>query len=638
MANKIKRRLAALPLKDVDITGGFWAPFMRRNREVTLPAEYEHLKQSGHLDLREWPELVTGTPRIYMHSDVAKWIEAASYSLVHNPDKAMERRIDKIVAGMADVQEEDGYLNAYYSLVEPGRRWTNLRDCHELYCAGHLMEAAVAYHSATAKTAFLDMMKRNADHIAKTFGRKRGQKRGYPGHEEIELALVRLSLAAGEDRYLELARYFIDERGRNPHYFDIEAAARNDKGAARGHGYYQAHLPVRKQDEAVGHAVRACYLYAGMADVAALTGDGELFAACRRLWESVTGRKMYVTGGIGSTAYGERFTADYDMPDDSAYAETCAAIALLFFAWRMLGIDPRSCYADVMERALYNGILSGISQDGAKFFYGNPLASYPGFDGNGTYVGPGYYYRRSEWFGCACCPPNIARLIASLGSYIYSLGRREIWIHLFAESSARMVMAGKPVVVSQHTDYPWDGDVTVSVDLQGEAAFRLALRIPGWCSRAGLKINGRRVDAPVKNGYAVIDREWRSGDCVKMELDMPVERVYADPLVRRAACRVALQRGPVVYCLEETDNGPALNSLRLPTGTRLTASYDKSLFDGAVVIEGEAVRTAGAAGGKLYGNCRPVETRGAHIRAVPYFLWANRNPGEMLVWLGEQRS
>jgi len=414
-------RMRSFGLENVAVDDRFWTPRQETNRLVTLPIEYRQCRKTGRLRAWKlnWRPGRGNPPHIFWDSDAAKWLEAVGYSLAARPDRKLERLADKVIDDIAAAQRPDGYLNIYYSVVEPDQRWTNLRDRHELYCAGHLMEAAVAYHQATGKRKLLDVLCRYADHIDATFGRSRGKKRGYPGHEEIELALVKLYHATGEKRYLKLAKYFVDERGRRPHYYDKEARARGDDRKKYWPGTYeynQSHLPVRRQSAVVGHAVRAFYLYAGMADVAAETHDGELLAACKRLWRDATRHKMYVTGGVGPSGRNEGFTRTYDLPNETAYAETCAAIALVFFAHRMLQIEADAHYADVMERALYNGTISGVSADGTRFFYTNPLAAAPPARAAGGKPEP----HRREWFGCACCPPNIARLIASLPQYVYS--------------------------------------------------------------------------------------------------------------------------------------------------------------------------------------------------------------------------
>ncbi len=638
---KTLRKLTPARLVDVEINDAFWTPRLDVNRDVTLPIQYGHCKRTGRLDAMKWTEGRGRMPHIFWDSDVGKWIEAAAYSLATCPDKALERKVDRVIDVLADGQCDDGYLNSFFTRVEPDKRWTNLRDCHELYCAGHLTEAAVAYYEATGKRKLLDVMCRYVDYIDSVFGPRRGQMKGYPGHEEIELALVKLYHVTGRQRYLALSKFFIDRRGATPHYYDREATARGDDPKTwhfTSYTYNQSHLPVREQKEVVGHAVRACYLYAGMADVAGETGDRTLLAACKRLWKNVTQRRMYIHGGIGPTCRNEGFTADYDLPNETAYAETCAAIALVFFAHRMVQIDPNAAYADVMERALYNNVLAGVSQDGKAFFYGNPLSAYPGVTPNRG-ARPGRdHYRRSAWFGCACCPPNLARMLASLGQYIYSSARNQAWVHLYAGGLAKLDVGPQTVMLETRTRYPWDGLVRVTVQPETPATFTLALRIPGWCRGARLTVNGKAVRlGPITvKGYAKVKRLWAKGDRVELVLPMPVERIEAHPKVRQDRGAVVLQRGPVVYCLEQVDNGPDLRGIVLPREAKLTARMDPKLFGGVGVITGKAVRyEAGKWTGGLY---RPAASkrRAAPIKAIPYFLWANRARGEMLVWIREQ--
>ncbi|MBM3189004.1 MAG: glycoside hydrolase family 127 protein, partial [Chloroflexi bacterium] len=440
--------------------------------------------------------------------------------------------------------------------------------------------------------------------------------------------------------------FFVDERGRQPHYFDLEARARSEVPDAyrwRPYDYCQAHLPVREQSTAEGHAVRAMYLYSGMADVAAETGDESLLAACRRLWRNVTERRMYATGGVGSSAHGERFTYDYDLPNDLAYAETCAAIGLVFWAHRMLQFEGDAAYADVMERALYNGVLSGVSLDGRQFFYGNPLEVDPTRHAQrpDLFRAPAVSAVRQEWFGCACCPPNIARLLASLGQYVYSQSESAAFVHLYVGGSAELSIGGKPIRLSQETRYPWEGRVSVAVQPERELALALCLRIPEWArgdlSRVSLTVNGEAVDVGgvLERGYARISRAWRPGETVVLDLPMSVQRVRAHPAVRANAGRVALQRGPLVYCLEEADNGPNLQAIALPRDAELRAAWEGDPLGGVVTITGEALRSDEAAwNGELYTPNDPKAKR-VSIKAVPYYAWANRTPGEMLVWLRE---
>lgn len=620
---------SAVPFTDVTIHDSFWAPRRRVNREKTLVHEYRQCKETGRIDAfrLDWQPGQEPVPHIFWDSDVAKWVEAVSYTLSTDPDPELARMVEEVAALIASAGQPDGYLNVHFTVVEPEKRWTNLRDWHELYCAGHLMEAAVAHYQATGSRTLLDALCRYADHIGTLFGTGPGQKRGYPGHEEIELALVKLYRATGERRYLELSRFFIDERGRQPHYFESEARARGED-PARFHGrsftYNQSHLPVREQSEVVGHAVRAMYLYCGMADLAGELGDASLRAACERLWENVTLRRLYLTGGIGPERSNEGFTFDYDLPNETAYAETCAGIGLIFWAHRLLQLTGDGRYADVMERALYNGAISGVSLDGERFFYENPLASV----GN---------HHRQEWFGCACCPPNIARLLASLGEYLYSRNETDLAVHLYVQGAARVPLGGQVVTLTQQTAYPWEGAVALTLALEQPARFGLRLRIPGWCRGARLSVNGAPLvmEGIVRDGYARLGREWQDGDRVELDLPMPVERVYAHPQVRQNAGRVALQRGPIVYCLEQTDHAEPIHRLLLPREAPLTARFAPELLGGVVVVTGEAQALADDGWeGALYQSTRP-STRPCRITAVPYCCWDNRAPGAMTVWLPE---
>ncbi|MBT3378843.1 MAG: glycoside hydrolase family 127 protein [Lentisphaerae bacterium] len=621
-----------IPLESTRITGGFWQARIDVNRDVTLPLQHRHCKDTGRLDAFAWEDGKPNQPHHFWESDCAKWIEAAAYSLVHNPDPELEAQVDAYAELLAESQCADGYLNSFYQRVRPNKRWTNLRDMHELYCAGHLMEGAVAYHEATGKRTLLDVLSRYADHIARMFGPEEGKRRGYPGHEEIELALVKLYHATGNVKHLALAAFFVNERGTQPHYFDDEAKARGDEPRTYHHGNYdytQAHLPVRRQKTAEGHSVRACYLYAGMASVAAETEDEELFAACRRIWDNITQRRMYIHGGIGSSRFGERFSFDYDLPNEDAYAETCAAIALVFFAHRMLQIEPDSRYADVMERALYNGVISGVSLDGKRFFYDNFLASHPPYQRFNGQKSP----ERQEWFGCACCPPNLARLLASLNGYLYTQTDDAIWTHLYGTSEVTTKLANTPVTLTQTTDYPWDGDVVVEVAPERPATFTIALRKPAWCHEATVTVKGETVEGPDESGYIALRREWQQGDRIVLTLAMPVERIEAHPSVRHDAGRVALQRGPILYCLEEADNGKDLYDVLLPTDAELTAATSGSPFEGVPIITGPAKRRDTATwSDQLY---RPAGTPlvETEITAIPYFLWANRGIGEMITWI-----
>jgi len=625
------RQLTPVPLADVSIDDAFWSPRIETNRRVSIPHSYRMLEKAGHIAALEqaWRPGDEPVPHIFWDSDVAKWLEAACHSLATRRDRKIEKWVEGVAGLLAAAQQRDGYLNTHYTPVEPQNRWSNLRDCHELYCAGHLMEAAVAHFNATGRRTLLDVMCRYADCIDGVFGRSKGKKRGYPGHEEIELGLVKLYRATGEKRYLRLSKYFVDERGRKPHYYDAEAKARGEDPAsywARTYDYCQADKPVREQAEAVGHAVRAMYLYSGMADVAAETGDADLLDACRRLWRSVVERKIYVTGGVGASHSGEAFGADYDLPNEEAYAETCAAIGLVFWAHRMLQINGDSQYADVMERALYNGFLAGVGLDGKHFFYVNPLAH------SGEPGPPRTTNRRQPWFGCACCPSNVVRLLASLGAYVYSATPNELYVHLYIGGEGRAVVAGQGITLRQATDLPRSGDVRLEVDAERPARFAICLRVPAWSANATVRINGKRAPFRVRKGYARLVRNWRPGDRIDLQLDMPIQTLHAHPAVLANAGRVALQRGPLVYCVEEVDHKLDVRTLALPADAKLKAAHRPKLLGGVTVLTGSALAPKAARADALYSAAR-APSRKVPMTAVPYYAWANRAPGSMAVWL-----
>ena len=624
-------------LRSVRFTDGFWAQRQQILRQRTLPSQYEKLVETNRLNGLDptWRPGDRTSRHIFWDSDIAKWTEAASCSLATHPDTQLEQQLSDVVDRLLALQGEDGYLNSWFQIVAPDERWSNLRDCHELYCAGHLMEAAVAHHEATGEDRFLRAMERYADYIADIFGREEGQKRGYPGHEETELALVRLAQATGNGRYLELARYFVDERGASePHYYDVEALARGEDPAKWRwqtpipYDYSQADRPVRELERATGHAVRAMYLYSGMTDLVARGADEALGLAVDRLWHNVVHTQMYVSGSVGASGEGEKFTNSYDLPSATSYCETCAAIGLVFWARRMADLYGIAEYADVMERALYNGVLCGLSLDGQRYFYVNPLASAGG-------------HHRQDWFGCACCPPNVARLLASLGEYAYAEGD-EAWVHLYAAGEAELEAGTTRLRLRIETDYPWSGQVRIEVSPDREAEAALNLRIPGWCSNAVLRVNGKTEEGPLHegrsgNGYACLRRVWQEGDVVELDLDMPVERVYAHPEVRMAAGHVCLQRGPVVYCVEQVDNDTIpLERLGLPRDANLHAIHEPALLGGVTVIEATGTRldTGDWRNEQLY-RTQPPRRESCAIRAIPYAMWDHREPGQMLVWLHE---
>ncbi len=605
---KSQRQLQPVPLTNVTIDDNFWSPRLRVNRERSIPHIYNKLKETGRLAAYklDWKPGMEHMPHQFWDSDVAKWIEAASYSLATHPDPMLEAMVDEVIVLLASAQQADSYLNPHFTVVEPQRRWKDLRNGHELYCAGHLIEAAVAHFQATGKRTLLDVVCRYVDHIEGVFGTEPGKKRGYCGHEEIELALVKLYHATGDQRYLQLSRYFIDERGREPHYFDQEGSA-----VIGGKEYHQAHLPVREQSEVVGHAVRAMYLYSAMADLAAETGDETLFEACKRLWQHLCSKRMFITGGIGSSMYNEGFTADYDLPNNTAYAETCAAIGLVLWSHRMLQLECDACYADVMERVLYNGVLSGVSQDGTTFFYENPLAS----AGN---------MRREEWFSCACCP---------LGQYIYSQNDTEAVVHLYIQGTGRLQTGGQQVTLRQETDYPWSGKNTIILELEHPANFTVKLRKPGWCSKVALQVNDKRLVVAEQKGYLTIEREWHDGDKIELNLSMHAQRIYAHPDITQDIGLVALQRGPLIYCLETADAPVPLHRVFLPKEVALLAHHEKKLLGGIMVLTASALLADAEGWGDMLYRPFDATVKPMKVRAIPYYAWCNRHPGEMCVWL-----
>lgn len=643
------------------ITSGFWRRFQRLDYERVIPYQWkalnDEIKDAPKSHSMENFRIAAGQSdgeydgMVFQDSDLAKWLEAAGYALEnaqHDPDfpadvrRSLEQWLREAVDLVAAAQQPDGYLDTYFTVKEPTKRWTNLREAHELYVAGHMIEAGIAVWRGTGDRKLLDVMIRFADYIATVFGPEPEKKHGYPGHQEIELALMKLYRATGEQRFLDLAKYFIDERGGDPNYFDVEASSPDFHeiwGFSRDHEYQQSHAPVREQSDAVGHSVRAMYQYIAMADLAQETGDQALAAACRRLWESTTERRMYVTGGIGSTRHGERFTTDYDLPNDSAYAETCAAIGLFIFANRMAQLDNDASYVDVAERVLYNGVISGLSLDGEHYFYVNPLEVVPEVcDTNGTYAH--VKYRRQSWYGCACCPPNVARILASLGDYTTRVAGATLYVDLFVNSRISAELDSGTLSLELAGNYPWDGDVSLTVTEAPSQAVQLAVRLPGWCDQPSLRINGEQVDLEQvsRKGYAVIERVWSRGDQIELELPMPVRLVTADPRVRADYGRIAIQRGPLVYCLEEADNGPNLHAVSLAADPAFDVSYDETLLGGVNVI---TARGRGlpdhSSNPELYNATgetpAPTERK---LTFVPYYSWANREAGEMIVWVRQE--
>ncbi len=626
-------------ISNVKVNDGFWGEYIRINKETAIPYQWSALNDTvagaqinsaiKNLEIAAGIKDGEFSGMIFQDSDIAKWLEAVGYLLSDYSDPELEQKADYVIDLMEKAQQPDGYLNTYFILKnEP--RFANLKDQHELYCLGHLIEGAVAYYEATGKRKIIDIVCRYADLVDSMFGTDDGKIKGYPGHQEIELALYKLWEVTGNERYAKLAAYFINERGTEPSFFmqEWEKRCKTDPAAAAREpslAYHQAHKPVRQQTEAVGHAVRAVYMYAGMADTARYTGDKTLLDACKVLFDNIVQKNMYVTAGIGQTHIREAFTFDYDLPNDTAYNETCASIALVFFAERMLMAEKDGKYADVIETAIYNGTISGMSLDGRRYFYVNALSVNP----KASELNPDKLHvksTRQQWFRCACCPPNLARLIASIGKYIYSYSDNTLYVHQYINSETDFC-GGK---LTQTSNYPWDGSIAINVS--SEEAFTLALRIPGWCKNARIIVNNKPcTDAPV-NGYVYIKNF--AGGTITLSLEMEVEILRTNKNVAANAGKVCLKRGPVVYCLEEKDNGAHLHNLILDVTKKPEAVYDDTFLNGAVIIKAGGWRETSDVGSLYYSiESSPDEISDTELLFVPYYLWGNRGEGEMEVWV-----
>jgi DUF1680 family protein len=620
---------------DVQINDTFWKPRMEINRTVTIPHAFKKCEETGRLDnfaiaggLKE-----AGQKGIFPFddTDVYKTLEGASYSLMLHPDPQLEAYLDSVITLIATAQEDDGYLyTARTNSAEQLKnwfgenRWEKIRGSHELYNLGHLYEAAFAHFYATGKRNLLDIALKSADLIDRTFGH--GKLQAPPGHQVIEMGLVKLYRVTGKDKYLNLAKFFLDVRGKSLNGRELWGE------------YNQDHKPVVEQDDAVGHAVRASYMYASMADVAALTGDASYTNAIDRLWQNVVGKKLYIIGGIGATGAGEAFGKNYELPNMSAYNETCAAIGNVFWNHRLFLLHGDAKYIDVLERTLYNGLISGISLDGKLFFYPNPLAS----------VGQ---HARSPWFDCACCPGNVTRFMASVPGYIYAHRENEIFVNLFIANEAMIELKDRVVKIVQETNYPWDGSVKITVTPEfANDKFSIFIRIPGWAQNQPvpsdlyrflditnehpiLKVNNEPIPFRLNNGYAEINKKWKGGDVIQLQLPMPMRRIVAHNSVKADLGKVALQRGPIVFCAEWPDNkdGHVLN-LFLPDSVDLTSEFQNDLLNGVRIIKGKALAY------KMGETDATLEKTEQDLMAIPYYAWAHRGKGEMTVWLAREES
>ena len=674
-----------LDLKEVRITDGFWHTAQETVRREVIPYQWEALndrvegavpsycmhnfKAAGRIQREKrskgnayQPAAYTfrgfqskpedGQPAdpdkfygfVFQDTDFSKWIEAVGYSLIQHPDPLLEQTADEAIDIVCAAQDESGYLDTYYIINGMDRIFTNLKNHHELYCLGHLAEGAAAYYQATGKDKLLKAACRFADFVAEKFGPEPGKCKGYPGHEIAEMGLVRLYEVTGNKKYLSLSQFFLDQRGQQPYYFDEEARRlaeldgkpyQQDTNPDR-YQYHQAHLPVREQNEAVGHAVRAGYLYSGMADMARLAGDEKMYAACKHLWESITREKLYITGSIGGTHHGEAFSYPFDLPNDTAYSETCAAISLAFFARRMLEIEPLSEYADVMEQALYNTVLAGMALDGKSFFYVNPLEVNPEAchkDARLSHV----VSTRQKWLGCACCPPNLARIVSSAAAYAYTENQDTLWTHLYMGSSLTKKAGDTVLHLDMESGFPWKGTAKMTVHTDSPAECTLAFRIPGWSRCKDKKASVTAPDGIARtdrDGYCYLTGIWKDGDTVSLEFPMEIHMWMADRRVRENIGKVALTLGPVTYCMEEADNGKQLYLNCVDVSNFNKASVAETEIGGqkmfALEVPGLREETEDKG---LYLEYSPAKTHPVTLKFIPYYAWANRGEGEMQVWV-----
>ncbi|MCL1794790.1 MAG: glycoside hydrolase family 127 protein [Oscillospiraceae bacterium] len=652
----MNNRLSKPALRDIKLDGPFWGYYRQllKNEVADYQLDAADGKAPGYQGaefIRNY-RLAAGLEEgehkglVFCDSDVSKIMEFVAYVIEANGgDAHLEKRLDDFIEIAAKAQMDDGYCITYFINTDISKRWTNMLECHELYSAGHLIEAAVAYFNATGKRNYLDIAVKFADHIDSVIGLEEGKMRGYCNHPEIELALVKLYHATNDRKYLNLAKYFIDQRGTEPYYY-AEEWERGDKISYFYHDEMKkplrkndsgilTHLPVREQLTAEGHAVRAVYLYAGMADVAAETGDDELFESCRTLYDNITKKRQFISGGVGSTYQNEAFLADYFLPND-CYCETCAAIGFMLFAHRMFGVEKDSKYMDSFERTLYNNGLSGMSQDGRHYFYVNSMETSPAQwaqDGRKSHLG----YNRDSWQGCGCCPPNVARFIASVGQYVYSFGAAdsEIYVNLYAENKTSIDLNGNSVKIAQNTNYPWDEHVKIVLNPAKEEEFSVKLRMPAWCKNPEVKLNGVKYAGLKVKGYMDIKRAWKKDDEIEIIFPMPVELYSAHPSISDNINKLAVMRGPVLYCAEETDNGKELHRLLIDKNTQFENVPDKTGRFMNLIARGYKIETSNY-GDDLYSADEPYIYDDQRIVLVPFYTWNNRGEGEMRVWLSKK--
>ena len=645
-------RANSLDLKKVSIHDSFWSKHVDLVRNAIIPYQWEAMNdripdaESSHC--LENFKIAAGRAKgdfygaVFQDTDVAKWLEAVGFSLACYPDEVLEKTADEVIDLIADAQCEDGYINTYFTIKEPDKRWTDLCEGHELYTAGHLMEAAVAYYEGTGKRKFLDCMCKFADLICDTFGTEEGKIHGYPGHEEVEIGLIKLARVTGNKKYMDQAKYFVDARGVGENYFMKEMSRPDYKMifpefADYTPAYSQSHKPVREQTTAEGHAVRAVYLYCAMADLAEAYQDEGLLKACKTLWNNIVEKRMYLTGGIGSSGHLERFTVDYDLPNEYNYSESCASIGLALFGLRMAQITGESQYMDVAERALYNTVLAGIALDGKSFFYVNPLEVWPPACMEGTskkHVKP----IRQKWFGVACCPPNIARTLASLGQYVYSQRpeKRELYVNLFVSNETELDWNEDKISVKLQTEFPWVNTYSLEVKNVPAGGMNLMLRVPDYAQDYQVKADGKLYEEnkEPEKGYRRVHVEKDTK--IEVSFAAPAKFVYANPQVRADSGKAAIVRGPLVYCLEEIDNSQNLPAIFVDTDESL--KEEKSdLFGGIVIVKAKGKKIVEASvSDSLYSGEKP-QLEDVELTAIPYPYWNNRGEGEMLVWMKELR-
>lgn len=585
------KMIEQIDFSHVKINDNFWSPRLSKHVSATLPVCIDQIEnQTGRI--RNFENAAKGEGEhsgiFFDDSDVYKALEGMAYSLINNPDPELEKKADEWIDKFAAAQQPDGYINTFYTLTGLDKRWTNM-DKHEMCCAGHMIEAGVAYYQATGKRKLLDVCIRMTDHMMSQFGP--GKRHWVPGHEEIELALVKLYQTTQEQKYLDFAYWLLEERGHGH-------GTMGDEGKWDP-VYYQDIVPVRRLTDISGHAVRCMYLYCGMADVAALKNDTGYIAAIDRLWDDVVHRNMYITGGIGSSRDNEGFTEDYDLPNLDAYCETCASVGMVLWNQRMNQLTGDSKYIDVLERSLYNGALAGISLGGDRFFYVNPLES------KGD-------HHRQEWYGCACCPSQLSRFLPSIGNYIYASSDDALWVNLYIGNTGQIRIGETDILLTQETDYPWDGSVKLTISTSQPLEKEIRLRIPNWCKTYDLSINGKRINVSEEKGYAVI-KDWKSQDVIALDMDMPVEIVAADPHVKENFGKRVIQRGPLVYCMEEIDNPEYFDQIQLSPSTTFQTAFVSDILNGI-----KTIKTNGRAQSATF---------------IPYYAWDNRKAGKMRVWI-----